>query len=565
MQEAMALIASAVARRRLEVVFGSEPATYTDGQRLWLPEAEAPVAPACAQAGLLAIGSLRPQLMARLVGRRSATARYAVLETGRMARALEHVLPPVALHAFNGLGVERVPASAEESLERALSGEHVAIAPAIVGVIRPSLVLLARSTGEDEGSPSAVQKGQIKDVSAQLTEADDDESDATRDLLASVFSKNPLSKLVGKLFGDEMTSGGGAREDSGPELAAGGAHRVQRMSGRGRFAEIVGHAVSGDGFGVSGTAYPEWDFGRLRYRLDHCTVHHLDPDPGNFDGSVQQGYDPVLRRAVARLGLSLQRQRRLADGDGLDLRALVDFSVARAAGFDPDSRVYESRRPTGRDLGVVLLLDASGSTRDAREQGGEIWNEQRSVAMRLADAFEQAGDQIAVYAFRSMGRHDARFLRIKNFEDRFDRSARRRLGELEPSGYTRLGVAIRHAAALARDQSGVGRQLLVVISDGLPYEDDYRGRYAENDVKRALAEAVAAGVGCVCISVGSAQDEATLERIWGAVSHLHLDDSRELARQGETLIRAALHEAVRASHGDRGSSVRDQELQEMNA
>jgi nitric oxide reductase activation protein len=380
-----------------------------------------------------------------------------------------------------------------------------------------------------------------------LTEADDEESATVRDTLTSVFSKNPLSRLMRDLLGSEMSSRPG--HSDGVELAAGAAVQVREMSGRGRVATHPPQLGGADSDVSAGTEYDEWDEGRQRYRPRHCTVQHLDPAPGTTSQASSVVDDPALRRAVARIGLALERHSRLEDGDALDLRALVEFSVGRAAGVQQDARIYETRRPTAHDLGVVVVLDASASTSDARSAGGAIWDEQRRVAACLADALEQAGDRVAVYAFRSHGRRDVRFLHVKHFDDRFDRAARRRLAVLEPSGYTRLGTAVRHGAHLAREMSGKSRQLLVLVSDGLPYEDDYKGHYAEADVRHALNEAVVSGVGCVCLSVGSAQGTEALDRIWGGFNHLHMDHTRALAARCEPLFRAALRSALDASHG----------------
>lgn len=72
--------------------------------------------------------------------------------------------------------------------------------------------------------------------------------------------------------------------------------------------------------------------------------------------------------------------------------------------------------------------------------------------------------------------------------------------------------------------------LLVLIGDGFPYESGYEDRYAEEDTRWSLREAVARGVGCVCVNVGSDTDAGKLERVWGEVPHRRLDDASSLAR-----------------------------------
>jgi nitric oxide reductase activation protein len=252
------------------------------------------------------------------------------------------------------------------------------------------------------------------------------------------------------------------------------------------------------------------------------------------------------------LGLAPRRHGRQPDGNGLDPAALVDFAVARAAGVSGDARIYRAPLRTARDLGVVVLLDASGSTHEQRGDGTTLWDRHRQLCARLVSALEVVGDRVAAYGFSSRGRHHVRFVRIKEFDGRFHQGALRRLAGLEPSGYTRLGAAVRHATHLAADRAGTGHRLVVLLSDGFPHDDDYRDRYAEHDTRRALDEAVARGVGCVCVSLGASTDQAKLDRVWGNVAHVHLERPEEFSRHVVPLFQAALRAAAPATRSGGG-------------
>src|SRR3978361_1358566 len=92
---------------------------------------------------------------------------------------------------------------------------------------------------------------------------------------------------------------------------------------------------------------------------------------------------------------------------------------------------------------------------------------------------EGLGDRVAVYAFRSQGRHAVHLPAIKTFDQRFGAVGRSRLNQLEPANYTRLGAGIRGAGEVLKNEAGTPNRLLVVLSDGFPYDDGYEGRYAE--------------------------------------------------------------------------------------
>jgi hypothetical protein len=125
----------------------------------------------------------------------------------------------------------------------------------------------------------------------------------------------------------------------------------------------------------------------------------------------------------------------------------------------------------------------------------------------------------------------------------YEHAAQRRIAALEPTGFTRLGAAIRHGVHLVRTKAGTPNLILVVVGDGLPYDHGYEGRYAQEDSRRALQEAVVQGVGCACISVGSSTEQQVIERVWGHVSHCRLQDPSELARYVQPLFSNALREA----------------------
>ena len=80
-----ALLAQAVAGRRLLVVRADGPRSYTDGAAVFLADLQEPwlTASLVLQAGLLAAGSLEPGVMARLTGKRLQRLRYLTLEAPR--------------------------------------------------------------------------------------------------------------------------------------------------------------------------------------------------------------------------------------------------------------------------------------------------------------------------------------------------------------------------------------------------------------------------------------------------------------------------------------------------
>ncbi|WP_157576581.1 nitric oxide reductase activation protein NorD, partial [Mycobacterium sp. GA-2829] len=304
--------------------------------------------------------------------------------------------------------------------------------------------------------------------------------------------------------------------------------------------------------GVGGALHPEWDVFGDRYRPEWCRVIDYPLTTAADVSAAGSIRDDGLRRRLARIGLGPKVLRRRADGDELDLEALTDLVVDLRSGQSPPELVYTERRKIERNLGVLILLDASGSATDSDADGLAVHDHQRRAAATLAATLEELGDRVAVYAFRSHGRHAVHLPAIKTFDQRFGAVARARSAQVQPSGYTRLGAGIRGAGEILKTGAGTPNRLLLVLSDGFPYDHGYEGRYAEADANKALEELRADGIACLCLSLGPASD--ALHRVFGAASHAAAAALAELSPQMDELFASALAE-LRAPRATRVSST----------
>jgi nitric oxide reductase activation protein len=135
------------------------------------------------------------------------------------------------------------------------------------------------------------------------------------------------------------------------------------------------------------------------------------------------------------------------------------------------------------------------------------------------------------------------FTRLKGFDEQFTSTTLHRIGGVRPGGFTRLGGAIRHATRLLVTEGGTPRRLLVVISDGFPYDHGYERSYAEGDARKALDEARAAGVGCLCLNIGSSTAPEALARIYARTEHATSANLDELTPSILRLFHGALRTA----------------------
>jgi hypothetical protein len=519
---------------------GDNPSAYTDGESIFLPVSPAHLhrRSVIAQAGLVGIGSFDRHVMARLAGRHALQQRYLLLECVRAVTVLKPILPLEISELTTAIYDGPAPSCPQESLAWARQARRrLPVPPGWMGTIKPMSVLRATNrfgAAPNDGDATESREEWMRDLD------DDEESDRSRILeLFSAPVQTPLSNMIARFFGMGRAPGGS--RDGGAATPVGG-HGVGPVGAQakavGPARPLVAHAPTHP----VGFRYHEWDCTADRYRPDWCTVAEFDPPPTAAELRPMPDTDQLLRRKLARLGLTHERHRRQPYGDTLDLTALVDMVVHRTAGLDARPDIYESMRRTAHDLSVLVLLDATSSTRDAGS-GWRVFDQQREVAQRLTAGLDELGCRVALFGFFSHGRNAVRFMRIKEFDDRYDRAVHQRISALEPSGFTRLGAAVRHASQVLKTRGGTSQKLLVLVGDGFPYEEGYEGTYAEQDSRQALHESVTSGIGCVCVSIGSASQTDVTQRVWGEFPHCQLDDASELAHSVVPLLRASLSRA----------------------
>ncbi|ULE31729.1 nitric oxide reductase activation protein NorD [Mycobacterium sp. IDR2000157661] len=503
------------------------------------------------QAALLGAGSLDPRLVKGLRARATMARRYLALEGHRV---LAELASQIRIDAALLLDGQPSTATADESLEVARSRAQVADPPEWFGVIKPSR-LLAASAGPGGQATNNDLRLQFDPI--DMPESDDEDEDEDEDEDGGKSSESKILKLFQspllnnqsvsdyfrKVFGGSRSPGEGA---AGAEMTVRSTRRVREIGPNARplptRIQFTDDSKPGAAVGVGGALYPEWDVFNDRYKPDWCRVIDFPLTVAADVSEAGVARDDVLRRRLARVGLGPKVLRGRADGDDLDIEALIDLFVDLQSGFSAPEHVYLERRKLARNLGVLILIDASGSAVDADSDGLAVHDHQRRAAATLAVTLEELGDRVGVYAFRSQGRHAVHLPAIKTFDQTFGAVGRARLNQLEPASYTRLGAGIRGAGEVLKKQAGTPNRLLLLLSDGFPYDDGYEGHYAEADAHKALEELRSEGVACLCLSIGAATETDVLERVFGSASFASAPNLADLSPQMDELFMSALAE-----------------------
>jgi nitric oxide reductase NorD protein len=284
--------------------------------------------------------------------------------------------------------------------------------------------------------------------------------------------------------------------------------------------------------------YDEWDRELTDHRLGWCRVIEKKVKHGdrNFVDLTKERHKGVISSIRHQFQLmkpeNLTRVANEVDGEEFDLNAVIDFVIDRRADGYQSERIYTKRLRRRRDVAVSFLLDQSSSTartigrhplQPYTRPGRRIIEIEKEGLVLMSEALEAVGDAYSINGFTSEGRRNVKFYVVKDFDEKYSEEVKRRIGGISYQNNTRLGAAIRHATAKLAKQDARTR-LLIVLSDGRPYDHDYGdARYAREDTREALRQAKNEGITPFCITIDR-ESESELRDLYGEVGYTIIDD-----------------------------------------
>jgi nitric oxide reductase NorD protein len=285
-----------------------------------------------------------------------------------------------------------------------------------------------------------------------------------------------------------------------------------------------------------GIPYDEWNEKGRAYRSAWCRVRvgtvqpRVPPDEARAFVSALRArgarHVEAVRAELERATHERRWRGRQLDGSEIDDDALVDRLATVRAGRPGDDRVYRSRRRGEPGLSVLLLIDGSLST-DAWIADRRVLDVEVESAHVIAEALDGLSIELGIAAFHSHTRRDCRFNVIKDVDEAWS-SARSRVASLQPTGYTRIGPALRHGARVL-SRSGARRRLLLLLTDGKPNDyDRYEGSYGVADVRQAVREAGRDGVHVHALAIDPGA-RFHLPKMFGAGGHSFVPRPDDLA------------------------------------
>jgi len=284
--------------------------------------------------------------------------------------------------------------------------------------------------------------------------------------------------------------------------------------------------------------YDEWDRELADYRTRWCRIIERGGARGSrsFVELVRSRYAGVISSIRHQFQLmrpeNLRRIRGEIDGEDYDLQAVIDYALDKRSTGLIDDRLYTRKLRRERDVAVSFLLDMSSSTARTisrypnhpyTQPGQRIIDIEKEGLVLMSEALEAVGDSYSMQGFTSEGRRNVKFYLIKDFSESYSAVVERRIGGISYQNNTRLGAAIRHATTRLAQQDA-RTKLMIVLSDGRPYDHDYGdSRYAREDTRMALRQARVEGITPFCITIDR-ESEDQLRDMYGEVGYTIIDD-----------------------------------------
>lgn len=307
----------------------------------------------------------------------------------------------------------------------------------------------------------------------------------------------------------------------------------QRSASRVRFDLDLPSAAVDDAPLGAGVRLPEWHWKQARLLPEHCAVQRyvahaaapFEPTPA-LRATARR-----VRRRLEVLRAAPRRARARTEGDEIDLDAWVRHRIDAASHPASESpAVFTRQERSERSLATLLLADLSLSTDAHASDEARVIDVIRDALYVFGEALAASGDAFEMLGFSSVRRQNVRIQHLKGFDERWDETARARVGAIRPGYYTRIGAAVRFATArlAARPER---QRLLLLLTDGKPNDIDiYEGRYGLEDTRHAVQAAREAGLVPFCVTIDE-QAQDYLPMLFGQRGYARVHRPQELVHR----------------------------------
>jgi nitric oxide reductase NorD protein len=264
-------------------------------------------------------------------------------------------------------------------------------------------------------------------------------------------------------------------------------------------------------------SYDEWNYAKYEYKKNYCNVYpirQLKIEHLYYNKTIKENTATLngLRKMLTSINNKFKQVKRQTNGDEYELDALSDMYVDIHARRTPNENIYLSKRKKEKDISILLLLDISLSS-DGYIDGNRVIDVEKQVSILFGEILNENNIDFSVQGFYSKTRNFSSYVSLKDFDENWD-CAKHKIGTIEPSGYTRIGAALRHSGFLLNKRESKNKWV-ILLSDGKPNDyDKYEGKYGVQDVKQALYELKSKSINSYALAI-EAQAKYYLPQMFG--------------------------------------------------
>jgi nitric oxide reductase NorD protein len=279
-------------------------------------------------------------------------------------------------------------------------------------------------------------------------------------------------------------------------------------------------------------SYDEWNYSKNGYKKDFCKVYPIVQHRINanyYQKTINENNETLigLRKMLSSFYNKMQQVRRQRDGDDFDIDVLSDFFVDIHSKKSPNENIYISKRKKEKDISILLLLDISLSS-DGYANDNKVIEVEKQVSILFGEILNEYKVDFSVYGFCSKTRNFSTFVSLKDFDENWD-TGKLKIGGIEPTGYTRIGAALRHSGFLLSQRESK-KKWVIILSDGKPNDyDKYEGKYGIQDVKQALYELKSKNIDSYALAI-EAQAKYYLPQMFGQNHYQILTSPNDLLK-----------------------------------